>query len=79
MVGCRVFGHRYAFRTEGSTMLWECDRCGYRGGWKSYATPAAAQHYAAAFDRRDTDDLGKRAPWLGMFPLRIWRYFARRH
>jgi len=53
-------------------MVWECERgCG-AGGSKEYATAAEARHFAAAFDRDDREDLGRRAPLLGMFPLRIW-------
>lgn len=77
-LACRVFGHQPAFRAEGRTMLWECERgCGEGGGAKTYATAADAERYARAFDRRDADDLGKRAPLLGMFPLRIWRRLTR--
>ena len=53
-------------------MRWECQRgCG-AGGTKLYSSAAAASHYAAAFDRDHLDELGRRAPLLGMFPLRIW-------
>jgi len=52
---------------------WSCERgCGEAGA-KRYDTPADAQRYARAFDRQDTADMGRRAPLLGMFPLRIWR------
>jgi hypothetical protein len=37
-----------------------------------------ARRYARAFNRRDTDDLGKRAPLIGLLPLRLWRK-VRRH
>lgn len=78
-LGCRIFGHRPAFRAEDRTMVWECERgCGQGGGRKTYATAAEAQRFAAAFDRRDDADLGKNAPVLGMFPLRIWRWLRRR-
>jgi hypothetical protein len=30
-----------------------------------------------SFNRRDTDDLGKRAPLVGLLPLRLWRRFRR--
>ena len=30
-----------------------------------------------SFNRRDTDDLGKRAPLIGLLPLRLWRRFRR--
>jgi hypothetical protein len=72
MLRCRVFGHRYRFSATGTVMHWECQRdCG-AGGSKTYHSPAAAHHYASAFDREDRDQLGRRAPLLGMFPLRIW-------
>ena len=78
MLICRVVGHRYAFRTEGPRMVWECDRgCG-AGGSKDYPTAVDAQRYAAAFDRRDSDDLGRRAPLLGLLPLRLWRWMRDR-
>jgi hypothetical protein len=54
-------------------MVWECERgCG-DGGSKTYLSAADAQRYATAFDRRDSADLGRRAPLLGLFPLRLWR------
>jgi hypothetical protein len=78
MLGCKVFGHRYRFAAHGSTMVWECERgCG-AGGSKEYESAADASRYAAAFDREDSQDLGKRAPFLGMFPLRIWRALRNR-
>ncbi|GAA4530225.1 hypothetical protein GCM10023160_30780 [Brachybacterium paraconglomeratum] len=79
-IGCLVFGHRPSFRAEGSTMYWECERgCGEADGAKTYPTPAHAQRYATAFDRRDNERLGERAPLLGMFPLRIWRWLSHRN
>jgi hypothetical protein len=78
VLACRVFGHRYRFTAEGPTMRWTCERgCG-AGGSKEYATAAEASSYAAAFDREDRDELGRRAPFLGMFPLRIWWHLKRR-
>jgi hypothetical protein len=78
VIACRVLGHRYRFRAEGSTMRWECGRgCG-AGGSKEYATADEAARYAAAFDREDTGELGRRAPILGMFPLRMWWFLRRR-
>jgi hypothetical protein len=72
VLSCRVFGHRYRFRAEGTTMRWTCERgCG-AGGAKEYATAGEAAQYAAGFDAEDRDDLGRRAPFLGMFPLRMW-------
>lgn len=60
-------------------MRWSCSRgCG-AGGSKVYPDPREAKHYAAAFDKSDSDDIGRRAPILGMFPLRLWRYFTQRH
>ncbi len=59
-------------------MEWTCERgCG-AGGSKEYANPTQARHFAAAFDREDRDELGRRAPLLGMFPLRIWYKLRRR-
>jgi hypothetical protein len=72
VLGCRVFGHRYRFRAEGATMRWTCERgCG-AGGAKEYASAEEAERFAAAFDREDRDELGRRAPFLGLFPLRMW-------
>jgi hypothetical protein len=54
-------------------MYWECARgCGQARGSKIYPTEAQARRYAAAFDRRDGRELGKRAPLLGLLPLRLW-------
>ncbi|WP_228759896.1 hypothetical protein [Pseudactinotalea sp. HY158] len=76
---CTVFGHDYHFTADGSTMRWTCTRrCG-AGGRKEYADPESAARYAHAFDRRDRDDLGRRAPLIGLFPLRLWRWFERRN
>ena len=59
-------------------MRWSCDReCGFAGA-KQYDSPAAARRYARAFDREDRDQIGRRAPVLGMFPLRLWNALARR-
>jgi hypothetical protein len=71
MLACRVLGHRYRFRSEQSTLMWACGRCGHVGGTKTYPTSAQAQHYAEAFDREDSDDLGRRAPLIGLLPLRL--------
>ena len=78
MIRCRLLGHRYRFRSDGTTMHWECERdCG-AGGSKEYATAAEATRYAAGFDREDRQDLGRRAPLVGMFPLRLWSVLRRR-
>ncbi len=77
MLTCRLLGHRFRFRAEGATMRWACERgCG-AGGAKDYATAADAARYARALDREDRDELGRRAPLIGLFPLRI-AYMARR-
>jgi hypothetical protein len=59
-------------------MRWRCERCGESAGSKRYASAEQARRYARAFNRRDTDDLGKRAPLIGLLPLRLWRK-VRRH
>lgn len=70
---CRLYGHDYRFSPAGSTMVWSCTRgCGARGS-KEYRSASDATRFANAFNKRDTDDLGRRAPLLGMFPLRLWR------
>ena len=72
-VGCVVFGHDYRFTADGPTMRWACSRgCG-AGGEKTYAGVDDAARYARAFDRRDSQDLGRRAPLIGLLPLRLWR------
>ncbi|MCW2755391.1 MAG: hypothetical protein JWQ32_2802 [Marmoricola sp.] len=59
-------------------MVWECERgCGAMGT-KTYPTAEEAGRFAAAFNRRDTDDLGRRAPLLGLFPLRLWHRLRNR-
>jgi hypothetical protein len=70
---CRFFGHRFRFSSEGETMRWQCERgCG-AGGAKRYETAAEASRYARAFDRQDLEELGRRAPFFALFPLRLWR------
>jgi hypothetical protein len=74
---CQLLGHRYRFSSEGETMHWRCQRgCG-AGGSKRYATSADARRFAAALDREDREDLGRRAP-LGLTPLRLLRALRRR-
>ena len=75
---CALLGHRYRFAASGEVMTWTCSRCGHEGGRKRYATAADAARYAAAFDREDRDDLGRRAPLVGLLPLRIARALRRR-
>lgn len=77
-LACRVFGHDPTFTADGRTMRWECVRCGAARGAKTYAREADARRFAAAFNKRDTDDMGKRAPLLGLLPLRLWRMMRRR-
>jgi hypothetical protein len=73
MLRCQVLGHRFRFSSEGETMRWRCQRgCG-AGGAKRYASAADAARYACAFDREDREDIGRRAPLVGLFPLRILR------
>ncbi|MEZ5120406.1 MAG: hypothetical protein R2736_02320 [Solirubrobacterales bacterium] len=78
MTACRLLGHRYRFAADGATLRWHCERgCG-ASGVKRYATAADAARYARAFDREDRSDLGRRAPLIGLLPLRIWRALHRR-
>jgi hypothetical protein len=75
---CRLLGHRFRFSASGPVMSWTCQRgCG-AGGEKRYRTAGDAERYAAAFDREDRDDLGRRAPLVAGLPLRIWRAMRRR-
>ncbi|MGP4001410.1 hypothetical protein [Streptomyces sp. 8N706] len=75
---CRVLGHRFRFYGEGETMRWRCVRgCG-TGGAKRYSCEEDARRYARAFDREDLEDLGRRAPLVGLFPLRLLRALRRR-
>jgi hypothetical protein len=72
VIACRLFGHRLRFWAEGEVMRWDCGReCGLEGE-KRYASAGDAQRYARAFDRRETDDLGKR-PTLSLLPLWLGR------
>lgn len=59
-------------------MSWTCERCGTLGGSKEYASPDEATRFVRAFDREDRDDLGRRAPLIGLLPLRIWRFWRDR-
>ncbi len=72
MNACRLLGHRMRFSADGSTMRWSCTRgCG-AGGEKLYPSAADAERYASAFDREDSEDLGRR-PLLSLLPLRLAR------
>jgi hypothetical protein len=75
---CRLLGHRYRFTSDGPTMHWACERCGAHGGEKVYPSAADAERYARAFDREDREDIGRRAPLIGLLPLRIARALRRR-
>ena len=78
MLRCRLLGHRFRFTSDGETMRWHCQRgCG-AGGSKRYESAAEASLYASAFDREDREDLGRRAPLVGLFPLRLLRAWRRR-
>ena len=77
MIACRILGHRPRFWTDEEVMRWDCERgCGFEGE-KRYGSPAEAQRYARALDRRDSDDLGKR-PTLSLLPLWLGRRAGRR-
>jgi hypothetical protein len=77
MIRCRILGHSYRFTSEDVEMRWNCGRCGAEGGSKSYPSAEQATRYARAFDREDHSDLGRRAPLVGLLPLRIARAFRR--
>ncbi len=69
---CKVFGHDMTFQAEDRSMRWSCTRGCEAGGAKEYPTSEEAAHFAAAFDKRENRDLGKRAPLIGLLPLRLW-------
>lgn len=72
---CRVLGHNVSFAAHGTTMAWECRRACGLGGSKDYPTAEDARRYASVFDRRDNTELGRTAPLIGLFPLRLWYRF----
>jgi hypothetical protein len=73
-----MLGHRFRFASDGDVMRWTCQRgCG-TGGEKRYPSAADAARYAGAFDREDSEDLGRRAPLVGLFPLRLARALRKR-
>lgn len=76
-IRCVLFGHDYDFRVDGSTMRWQCSRGCDAGGSKSYPSPQDAARYAKVFNHRSTDELGRRAPLIGLLPLRLWRRIRR--
>jgi hypothetical protein len=58
-------------------MRWNCERgCG-AGGEKTYPSADEAVRFARAFDREDRAELGRRAPLIGLLPLRL-AWLARR-
>ena len=71
-------GHRYRFWNEEQTMRWACERDCEASGSKRYQTATEAARYARALDREDREDLGRRAPLIGLLPLRIWRGLVER-
>ncbi|MGH9043884.1 MAG: hypothetical protein ACRDVP_03440 [Acidimicrobiales bacterium] len=74
MFACRLLGHRFRFRAQGDLMTWSCQRgCGMTGS-KRYASAEMASRYASVLDHEDASDLGKRAPFIALLPLRIWRW-----
>ncbi|GGP18020.1 hypothetical protein LDL08_07695 [Nonomuraea glycinis] len=78
MLRCRVLGHRFRFTSERETMSWQCQRGCEAGGAKRYASAEDARRYAEAFDKEDRDDLGRRAPLVGLLPLRLIRALRQR-
>jgi hypothetical protein len=77
MGSCRILGHRPRFWAEGEVMHWECEReCDMKGS-KRYGSPEEAAHFAAAFDREDRDDIGRR-PLLSLLPMALARRLASR-
>ncbi len=76
---CQIFGHKWVFWAQGPQMHWECERgCPGTARSKTYPSAQDASRYAEALDKRDASDIGKRAPLIGMLPLRLWRKFANR-
>ena len=58
-------------------MRWRCARgCG--AGGEKHTRTEEARRYARAFDREDREDLGRRAPLVGLFPLRLLRALRER-
>jgi hypothetical protein len=78
MVRCQLLGHRLGFAADGATMRWECRRgCGAAGS-KQYASAEEAARYARGLNREDRQDLGRRAPLVGLLPIRLARLLRRR-
>ena len=71
MLACRILGHRYRFRADGTAMLWECERgCG-SGGSKQYSSAEDAARYARGLERAGEPDQGP--PLIAALPLRLVR------
>jgi hypothetical protein len=77
-ITCRLLGHRYRFTSEGATMTWTCARGCKAGGSKDYDSAEQAYRYATAFNREDSEALGRHAPLVAGAPLRILRAIRRR-
>ena len=77
MLACRVMGHRWRFSSRGSRDALGLRARLRRGRDKRYGTAEEAARYARAFDREDTQDLGKR-PTLSTLPLWLARRAARK-
>jgi hypothetical protein len=72
MLACRLLGHRFRFRANGSTLRWECLRgCG-AGGSKQYARPEDAERYARGLER-ETGAADRAPPLVAALPLRLLR------
>ena len=69
---CFIFDHDMQFEARGRRMDWSCRRGCDEGGSKVYPRPEDAARFSAAFNRRSNDDLGRRAPLIGLLPLRLW-------
>ncbi|WP_211221069.1 hypothetical protein [Nocardioides insulae] len=62
------------FWAQDGSLCWACARdCGHQGS-KGYDRSEDAARYATAFNRRDTEALGRRAPLIGLLPLRVARW-----
>ena len=51
--GCRIFGHKPVFQSDGEIMRWECQRGCRDAGSKTYPSADHAQRYAEAFNEPD--------------------------
>lgn len=72
MIRCRLLGHLWRFRADGSTLRWDCERgCG-TGGEKAYDSAERASRYARHFNRKDSSSPGTR------FPIPIPQAFLRK-